>query len=140
MIAKQLSFVLLCVWICACSSVFDVDRANRCEVTEIDAVFAAPLDFDGQRFCGFGYYYGNDFGGVYASPITNVRDAYGVAFLFDARSRSGPWVTIGENARVYVEGTIDASCHRGMPQPPGEGCAPVTGAIFLEDWVIRVVR
>jgi hypothetical protein len=137
---RQLLWAMLSFGIIGCVSQ-ETDhgvRLTRCDVTSIDAVFASPMTFHGRRFCGYGYYYeGSEVGGVYASPIANDQDRYEVAFLLDSHSRVGPEIRSAQNARVFVEGTIDAATCNHNQQPEDEGCTPVVHAIFLEEWTLR---
>jgi hypothetical protein len=110
---------------------------DRCDVSDISAVFASPSAFIGQRFCGEAFYYGRgELGGLYDRPIETQEQRYSTAFLMSAGS--GRYVGVednGESVRVFASGTISDVCSDGHD---GEAnCVPVRTAIFLEDWEVR---
>src|SRR5262245_27518985 len=96
--ASLCKHLLLVVAVCALSACLTHRplASSRCDVTDMRVLFASPMTFDGKRFCGRGYLYGDDdLTAVYAQPVTQDADRYGVAiqFIAGAAARRGAPLT-----------------------------------------------
>lgn len=124
---------------CALSA--DRPAAASCEVLDIQAVFSEPLAFDGQQFCGEGFWHGGDeYGGIYDRPVTSEDQRWDIAFLLIAGSGSSETLEIENGASVQVSGTIDSYACNPLDEVGDEGCTPVRRAIFLRDWRLRIAE
>ncbi|MGE4038045.1 MAG: hypothetical protein AB7F85_09910 [Hyphomonadaceae bacterium] len=140
MLSTQLGVLVMASWfLAACTP----SISSRCDVTSIEAVFASPLAFHGQRFCGTGYIaFAAEVTGIYANPVERESDMLDVALVLDAGTSQnwpGGW-TPANNSEVYIEGILDAqSCNVMTPSDVDDGadCAPVARAIFVSEWRIR---
>lgn len=130
--------VVLSVLLLSCASSDHGQSAGDCEVTDIEAVFASPLAYQGKRFCGEGFWYaGDEYGGIYDRPVTSHEQRFDITFALVAGSGRSFDLPDHQNTRVRISGTIDADdCN--PPDEPGEGCAPFRRAIFLENWELRL--
>lgn len=128
---------LIAIYFCLLSSCATPPMPDQCQVGNIDQVFGSPLTFNGERFCGYGYFYATEeSSAIYAAPVRDRYSRPDVAFLLDAETQREPgaqWPP-RQNARVYVEGLMESE--RCNQPDASEGCTPVPHAIFLTDWVV----
>ena len=133
----RVAMAALAILAMSCASA-DHRASARCEVGDIQAVFASPLDYQGKRFCGEGFWYaGDEYGGIYDRPVTSDEQRYDIVFALVAGSGRSFDIPDRQNTRVLISGAIDADdCN--PPDEPGEGCVPFRRAIYLENWELRI--
>jgi hypothetical protein len=139
-IATRFFLVALMMAVVASCSVQRTDRV-RCDVNDVGALFAAPIAFHGQRFCGQGYLdTGHGLAAIYPTPISSTSDRYDTAILLNAQNarRNQMELPLGTNILVLVRGRVDAeSCNAVIDSE--SSCVPVRRAIILEDWEIQLI-
>ena len=133
-VTPTVAIALALTAVVGCSPI-QADWQAGCDITDINSLFASPLEFEGQRFCGRGFLYASgELAGVYPEPVQTMSDGLDQAILFAADS--GRSLPTGRNTSVLVSGRIDAASCNSDPDPES-ACVPVAHAIILEDWDIR---
>lgn len=115
--------------------------AAHCDVTDMRALFAAPLGYDGQRFCGRGYLTkAQGVLGIYPDPIMAESAPYEMAILLNASSGEGlpSELSAGSTIPIFLSGRLDtAACNSVLDEE--SSCVPVRRAIFLDHWSVDAI-